>query len=597
MKKNLALLLVVVMLLLSACGTTQPSNTNATGSTEMITENATDNSTAESTGNSSGTGATDPSTEATDAPNATEATTVPTSKPTEGTAAPEDYTLKLPHQTLSLEAGQVGNLQLTYTGTGTITWSSDKESVATVSNGKVTAKKAGTAVITVTDGVKKASCKITVTEKTPAPVEVKLNLSKTKLDMKVGDTYTLSITYTGSKSLSWSSSNSAIASVSNGKVTAKSAGNAVITVTDGVKSVQCSVTVTNPTAPVVVNLTVSPTSLNLVVGNTSTLTYSYNGTGTLSWSSSDTSVVTVSNGKVTAKGVGSATIKVTDNKLTAECTVVVIAKETASLTIGTKNNTKITVGDSLQLDYTYTGNKPLTWSSNNTSKLTVNQSGVVTGVSVGSTFIKVTDGDITARITIVVEEKDTRPLATSLVETSHNAPIYDGVTKYAGDYMTFKVNVQPDASNPNITVTSDNTSVVSVSWRLNGSDINEVTLNFKSAGTTTVRIKSADGNVEKAYKITVRGGYDCNPGSGTLTPEQFVNCFNGVVKANGMSTSDTPTGYLVLTLSPSELTWSKARKEAEGIFHAWWTIGYRTVVLTYEGIDGNGNHIFYERGY
>ena len=50
----------------------------------------------------------------------------------------------------------------------TVTWSSDKPEVATVENGKVTAKAAGTATITVTteDGKKTATCTVTVTDKT-----------------------------------------------------------------------------------------------------------------------------------------------------------------------------------------------------------------------------------------------------------------------------------------------------------------------------------------------------------------------------------------------------------------------------------------------
>ena len=51
-----------------------------------------------------------------------------------------------------------------------VTWSSDKPEVATVDNGKVTAKAAGEATITVTtdDGSKTATCKVTVTDKTYA---------------------------------------------------------------------------------------------------------------------------------------------------------------------------------------------------------------------------------------------------------------------------------------------------------------------------------------------------------------------------------------------------------------------------------------------
>ena len=66
-----------------------------------------------------------------------------------------------------------------------VTWSSDKPEVATVENGKVTAKAAGTATITVTteDGEKTATCTVTVTDKT-----YKISADATALDF--GNAYT-----------------------------------------------------------------------------------------------------------------------------------------------------------------------------------------------------------------------------------------------------------------------------------------------------------------------------------------------------------------------------------------------------------------------
>ena len=229
--------------------------------------------------------------------------------------------------------------------------------------------------------------------------------------------------------------------------------------------------------------------------------------------------------------------------------------------------------------------------------MTVDGSGKVTAKAAGWATVKVTDGTLTKRVTLEVKEQDTRPLATSLVEMSHNAPLYDGVTKYAGDYMTFQVYAMPEEANRLVTVTTNNSSVVSVSYHADSRNITQVTLNFKSAGMATITITSADGNKSKSYSITVKSGYACNPGSGTLTPEQFVNAYNGVVSANGMSTSGRPTGYLVLTLSANELTWAKARSAAESRFHEWWIIGYRTLVLTYEETNADGNYVFYVRGY
>lgn len=602
MKRYIVLLLVFVMLLLVACGAAQPStgDINAPTSTEQ-------NSTAPSQGTTS-----DPTLGVTESTQTTDptgdssgtGTTNGTTNPSEENTVPGDYTLKISRSTLSLDVGQVGNLTCEYTGTGKLTWESSDTSKATVSNGKVTAKAAGTVVITVKDGIKKSQCMVTITKPTAeTPKEVTLKLNKSSLNLKVGQSETLSATYTGDKSLTWTSTNSSFASVSNGKVTAKSAGTVTIEVSDGVKKAQCIVTVTNAEAPKEVVLKLHKSSLTLNVDDNSTLTYEYTGTGTLKWSSSNDSVATVSGGKVTAKSAGEVVITLSDGTRKAQCRVVVNAPANtpttpaATLKINTKEDTVVLVGNTLQIDFTYTGNKSLTWTSDDTSVMTVNSNGKVTAKSVGYALIEVTDGSLTKRVTLKVEEKDTRPLATSLVEGSHNAPLYDGVTKYAGDSMTFNVYAMPEEANRLVTVSSNNSSVVSVSYKADSRNITQVTLSFNSAGTATITIKSADGAKSKSYTITVKGDYSCNPGGGQLTPEQFVNAYNGVVKANGMSTSGMPSGYLMWTLSPSELTWAKARSNAEIRFHAWWAIGYRTIVLTYEETTADGNYVFYIRGY
>lgn len=108
-------------------------------------------------------------------------------------------------------------------GKGTTTYASSKKSVATVDkNGKVTAKKAGTATITVTNNGKKATVKITV----KAP-----KLNKTKVTLKVKKTFTIKITGKNGKQ-TFKSDKKKIATVnSKGKVTAKKKGSATITVT------------------------------------------------------------------------------------------------------------------------------------------------------------------------------------------------------------------------------------------------------------------------------------------------------------------------------------------------------------------------------
>jgi Bacterial surface proteins containing Ig-like domains len=226
-----------------------------------------------------------------------------------------------------------------------IAWSSSNTAIATVNaNGKITAKKAGTAIITAktNDGNKTATIKITVEEKKPAIISVTgITLSKTNLSIEAGKsstlTYTIAPTNATNQEVSWSSSNTAVATVdSNGKITAKAEGNATITVTtkDGSKTATCSVVVTKaePTTVSVTEITLDKTTLTLDVGEFKTLVPTIKpGNATnkaVTWSSSDTSVATVdSNGKVTAKSEGTTTITVTtkDGNKKDTCVVTVNA--------------------------------------------------------------------------------------------------------------------------------------------------------------------------------------------------------------------------------------------------------------------------------
>ncbi len=232
-----------------------------------------------------------------------------------------------------------------------LAWSSSNTSVATASSdGTVTATGNGTATITVsaTDGSgKNAKCTVTVTTLVSS-----ITLDKTSLTLHPGESSTLTPTILPStasnKALTWTSSNTSVATVStSGVVTAKGNGTASITVsaTDGSgKNAKCTVTVTT----LVSSVSLDKTSLELYKGDSFTLSATVSpstaSNKSLTWTSSDNSVATVStSGVVTAKGNGTATITVsaTDGSgKNATCKVTVSIRPPEAIDMGTVVNGK-----------------------------------------------------------------------------------------------------------------------------------------------------------------------------------------------------------------------------------------------------------------
>ncbi len=292
---------------------------------------------------------------------------------------------------LSQESADLGvgqTIQLSATtdeGSNEIEWSSSKASVASVdASGRVTASKAGSAVITAKSyNGKTASCKVTVTK---APTSVKLSVKTAKLG--VGDRLPVTITVGGGKSeLDCVSTNPGIAIIEDEKIVGVGVGTATITVsTYNGKSASCTVTV----AP-------QPTSVSLgedvQLGEKQSLTLPVQleprgAYATLSFSSSNSNVVSVDD-KGTVKGAkgGSATITVrTHNGLEASVNVSVKGKPT-----GVKLSAKkasIGAGQTYQLSAEALGAEcEIEWSSGKKSVATVDENGLVTALKAGTAKI------------------------------------------------------------------------------------------------------------------------------------------------------------------------------------------------------------------
>ena len=165
-----------------------------------------------------------------------------------------------------------------------ITWTSNNEEVATVSNGVITGIAEGTAIITVKtiDGNYTDTCTVTVkneavSEKISATTT---EIDKTQITLKTGETESLFATVfpknATNQNIEWISDNEEVATVSNGVITGRAEGNAIITAktVDGEYTKTCTVTVTEDGVENVIHVTgieLDKTNITLKKGETETL--------------------------------------------------------------------------------------------------------------------------------------------------------------------------------------------------------------------------------------------------------------------------------------------------------------------------------------
>ncbi len=289
----------------------------------------------------------------------------------------------------------------------TVTWSTSNGQVATVNqSGVITAVGVGTATITVTttDGSHRTTVSVTVA---PAPAVRSVSLSESTSSIEVGSSEQLTVTVIvvggASQTVSWTTSDATVATVSEGVVTGVSAGEAKIIATSTVDDSKTD-TVTVTVTAVAVNVTPSVTSVTLnkatssiEVGSSEQLTVAVIVVGgasqTVRWSSSDELIATVSEGLVTGVLVGEAKIIATstvDNSKADTVTVTVTAVPSVTSVSLSEPTSSIEVGSSEQLTVTVIvvggASQTVSWTSLHELIATVSE-GVVTGVSAGEAKI------------------------------------------------------------------------------------------------------------------------------------------------------------------------------------------------------------------
>jgi YD repeat-containing protein len=290
--------------------------------------------------------------------------------------------------------------------TTTATWTSSATTIATIdSSGLATTLGQGSSTITATSGSVTGSTTLTVT----APVLSSLAVTPANPSVPKGSTrqFTATATYSDGSTqdltttVTWASSTTAVATISStGLATTLTQGSTTISATSG--SIQGS-TLLTVSAPALVSIAVTPAAPTILQNATqqftATGTNTDNSTQDLTssvvWGSSATTIATIDNsGLATAIAPGTTNITATVGSVSGSATVTVTPPALVSIAV-TPSNTSIPAGTPQQFTAmgTYSDgstqdvSSTATWTSSAPAVVTINGSGVATGLSPGGAVL------------------------------------------------------------------------------------------------------------------------------------------------------------------------------------------------------------------
>lgn len=347
-----------------------------------------------------------------------------------------------------------------------------------------------------------------------------ISLNETEAIMCVGSEKQLEATvepiYATDPSVSWMSTNEAVASVNNnGLVTAFSRGTTWIAATtnDGTNlTAMCKMTVKAAPTSLTLNCNEADVHLHQTLQLNATILPS-DAHQQVEWSSSNNNVATVSeSGLVTPVALGNAIIYATtvdgSNKK-ALCVITVLP----AVAVGVQMNqtaAAMKVGQTFQLNATVSpadASQEVAWASSNTSVATVNENGLVTALNIGDATITATTKDGTnlsasCAVSVVPEFAG----GISLNQSS--------VVLHFGESSQLMATINPSDASQEVTWTSSDPSVV---------DVDDDGLLFANGlGSATVTAATTDGtNLTATCSVVVTRRYSYS---------NDVNC-DGVVTA------------------------------------------------------------------
>lgn len=397
--------------------------------------------------------------------------------------------ITLPASSINLSPKGAGSTctisPLLYGPSKKVSWASSNTKVATVSNGRITARAIGTATISATYNNISRSLIVNVVP------QISLDQKEITIYRGIDQKPAILRPYFNGKPAagSWSSADESIVTIdSSGLLVPHASGTTTVCFYNDTSSDSCIVTVKDASIKLDTNsLVLDSKGDNSKYSLTATLTAPDNTK--IKWTSSDKKVVSVDGrGRLTAKGIGKATVSASIGSITDAVNIEVVNTTISDIP---SSITLTDLGEQYQLLPIVTGSdNTVTYSSSNTNIATVSGSGIITGHAKGSSTITVFSNGISSKCKVTVNtvntilNKDVISLNTSTYPSEKLKATVTGPNKKC----TWS------SSNENIATVDDKGIVRAIS---KGSAIITVSANDKNASCTVCVSDTEDitGNV------------------------------------------------------------------------------------------------------
>ena len=363
--------------------------------------------------------------------------------------------LRMANATLTLAVGETTTLVPSNSKATDTTWSTSDAAKATVQDGKVTAKAAGTVTITCTYSVPgEATATPTPTPEasaSPSPTPTATPTAEPTAEPTATPTAEPTATLTAEPTVT------TVASAGTRMIQTMGSGSAIVAYTQTGSNKQTDtweITITDKTA----TATLDPASVSVAAGAEATSQIkvtNYTGTATYKVATKNEKIATATvdaNGKITVKGVaaGDTTVTATVTMGSVTKTLDLAVKVTAKMAI-TLDKTAVTVypKSTATVTATVSGSGTVTASSSDTNIVTVSVNGktiTITGVKAGSATItavyKEGNSEVKATCTVKVGTSNPREDKTTVLKDTSGRELYvlDGNNQYRlahyADYYT-----------------------------------------------------------------------------------------------------------------------------------------------------------------